>query len=61
MAYLLHAATNTWTRVFAIDHSVSPHVSQALTAITTLIVVIVLITTGAENLSRKNTRIQEEE
>jgi membrane protease YdiL (CAAX protease family) len=61
MAYLLHAATNTWTRVFAIDHSVNPHVSQALTGITALIVVIVIVTTGAENLSRKNVRIQEEQ
>jgi len=61
LAYLLHAATNTWTRVFAIDHSVIPHVSQALTGITTLIVVIVILTSGAENLSRKNMRIQEDE
>jgi len=61
MAYLLHAATNTWTRVFTIDHSINPYVSEALTLITALIVVIVLITTGAENLSRKNMRIQEQE
>jgi CAAX protease family protein len=61
LAYLFHAATNTWTRVFAIDHSVNPHVSQALTAITTLLAIIIVVTMGAENLSRKPVRIQEEE
>ena len=61
LAYLFHAATNTWTRVFAIDHSVNPHVSQALTGITILIAILIIVTTGAENLSRKTIRIQEEE
>jgi membrane protease YdiL (CAAX protease family) len=61
LAYLFHAATNTWTRVFAIDHSVIPHVSQALTGITTLLAIIIIVTMGAENLSRKKVRIQEEE
>lgn len=61
LAYLFHAATNTWTRVFAIDHSVNPHVSQAMTGITTLLAIIIVVTMGAENLSRKTVRIQEEQ
>lgn len=61
LAYLFHAATNTWTRVFAIDHSVNPHVSQALTGITILIAIIIIVTAGAENLSRETVRIQEDE
>jgi uncharacterized protein len=61
LAYLFHAATNTWTRVFAVDHSVDPNVSQVLTGITTLLAIIIVVTMGAENLSSKMVRIQEEE
>jgi membrane protease YdiL (CAAX protease family) len=60
LAYLFHAGTNTWTRVFAIDHSMNPYVSQALTGITVLIASIIIVTAGPENLSRKTARIQEE-
>jgi membrane protease YdiL (CAAX protease family) len=61
LAYLFHAATNTWTRVFAIDHATNPHISQILTGITTLLAILIIVTMGAENLSRKTKRIQEEE
>jgi hypothetical protein len=57
---LFHAGTNTWTRVFAIDHSMNPYVSQALTGITVLIASIIIVTAGPENLSRKTTRVQEQ-
>jgi len=60
LAYLLHGATNTWTRIFAIDHNENPLVGGAMTGLTVLVAVIVLFTMGAENLSRTNTRIQEE-
>jgi membrane protease YdiL (CAAX protease family) len=59
LAYLLHGATNTWTRIFAIDHSGNPLVTGAMTSLTVVIAVILVITLGAENLSRKGTRIQE--
>ena len=59
LAYILHGATNTWTRVFAIDHNPNPLVGGAMTGLTVLIAVILLVTLGAENLSRRGTRIQE--
>jgi len=59
LAYLLHGATNTWTRVFAIDHNGDPLVSGAMAGLTIFIAVILVIEFGAENLSRNQTRIQE--
>jgi hypothetical protein len=47
--------------VFAIDHATNPHISQILTGITTLLAILIIVTMGAENLSRKTKRIQEEE
>ena len=60
LAYLLHGATNTWTRIFPIDHSGSPLVGSAMGGLTILAAVIILLTMGAENLSRNGTRVQEE-
>ncbi len=60
LAYLLHGATNTWTRIFAIDHNENPLVGGAVTGLTVLVAVIVILFMGAENLSRNGTRIQEE-
>ncbi len=59
LAYLLHGAINTWTQIFAIDHNGNSLVSGALTGLTVLAAVILIVTMGAENLSRKGTRIQE--
>jgi hypothetical protein len=58
LAYLLHAAANTWSAVFAIDHA-NPLVGWILTGLLVLAAAIVVATTGAENLSRKGNRIQE--
>ena len=59
MAYLFHAAANTWTRVFSIDHG-NATVGWILTSLIALTAVIVIVTTGAQNLSRTHERIQEE-
>ena len=59
MAYLFHAAANTWTRVFSIDHG-NATVGWILTSLIALTAVIVVMTTGAQNLSRTHARIQEE-
>jgi len=59
MAYLFHASANTWTRVFSIDHG-NATVGWILTGLITLAAVIVVLTAGAENLSRTHGRIQEE-
>jgi len=59
MAYLFHASANTWTRVFSIDHG-SATVGWIMTGLIVLTAVIVVVATGAENLSRTNERIQEE-
>jgi uncharacterized protein len=59
MAYLFHAAANTWSQVFSIDHA-NPLVGWSMTGLLVLAAVAVVLTSGAENLSRKTTRIQEE-
>ncbi len=59
MAYLFHAAANTWSQVFAIDHA-NQLVNWILTGVIVLVAVIVLAKAGAQNLSRTNERIQEE-
>jgi membrane protease YdiL (CAAX protease family) len=58
MAYLLHASANTWTQVFSIDHA-NPTLNWIIAWLLLAAVVIVVIISGAENLSRKNSRIQE--
>lgn len=58
LAYLLHAAANTWSQVFSIDHA-NPLVGWILTGLLVLMAMIVVAITGARNLSRKESRIQE--
>jgi len=58
LAYMLHAAGNTWTRIFSIDPSY--HFQDwMMTVIFVILAVIVVAVSGAENLSRTNVRIQE--
>jgi membrane protease YdiL (CAAX protease family) len=58
LAYLLHAGTNTWTRVFSIDNGNAVE-GWILTGLTVLLAVIVLITAGPRDLSRSEVRIQQ--
>jgi uncharacterized protein len=60
MAYLLHASANTWTRVFPIDHA-NALMNWIVTALLIFVVVLVVFVSGADNLSKRNTRIQERE
>lgn len=60
LATLLHAASNTWTQIFSINSDATNHFLAWMMTLTLVIVaVIVTITSGAQNLSRTNTRIQE--
>ena len=58
MAYLFHASANTWSQVFSIDHA-DPTLRWVTSGLLVVAAVIVVVAAGAENLSRKNTRIQE--
>jgi membrane protease YdiL (CAAX protease family) len=58
LAYLFHAAANTWTQVFSIDHA-NQTVNWILTAVMVLVAVVVVLAAGAENLSKTRIRIQE--
>jgi membrane protease YdiL (CAAX protease family) len=58
MAYLFHAAANTWTQVFSIDHT-NHLVNWILTGLLVLAAAIVVLATGKENLSKTRIRIQE--
>lgn len=58
LAYILHASANTWTQIFSIDQSY--HFQDwMMTLILVALAVIVTVASGAENLSRTNTRVQE--
>jgi hypothetical protein len=58
LAYILHASANTWTQIFSIDQSY--HFQDwMMTLVIAALAVIATIVSGAENLSRTNTRIQE--
>ena len=59
LAYLFHGAANTWTQVFSVDHNGVALVGWAMTGLIFLAAVLVTLGAGAENLSRKTTRIQE--
>lgn len=60
LATLLHAASNTWTQIFSINSDATNHFLAWMMSLTLVIIaVMVTITSGAENLSRTNTRIQE--
>jgi uncharacterized protein len=58
LAYLLHAAGNTWTRIFSIDPS-NYFQDWMVTVVTVIIAILIIAVSGAENLSRTNARIQE--
>ena len=58
LAYLLHGSANTWTRIFAVDHNADPLVSGFMIGLPLLVAVILVVTFGAENLSRNQKRIQ---
>lgn len=58
LAYLFHAAANTWTQVFSIDHA-NQMVNWILTVLMMLVAIVVVLATGPDNLSRTRIRIQE--
>ncbi len=58
MAYLLHASANTWSEVFSIDHA-NASLNWIGMGLLVVVAMIVVLTNGAEHLSRKKTRIQE--
>lgn len=58
MAYLFHASANTWSQVFSIDHA-NPTLRWVTTGLILAAAVIVVVAAGSENLSRKNTRVQD--
>ena len=58
MAYLLHAASNTWSQVFSIDHA-NAALNWIVAGLLALAAVIVVLIAGVENLSRNQNRIQE--
>ena len=58
LAYLMHAAFNTWTRVFSIDPGY--HFQDwMMTLVMVILAGIVVAVAGAEHLSRTNVRITE--
>lgn len=58
LAYLFHAAANTWSQVFSIDHA-NQALNWIITGLLVLVAVIVVGLKGTENLSRSTERIQE--
>jgi membrane protease YdiL (CAAX protease family) len=59
LAYLMHAAFNTWTNVFSIQTSTNHFQDWMMTAVMVFVAAIVVATSGAKDLSRTNSRIQE--
>ena len=57
LAYLLHAAVNTWSRVFPIDHA-PPLADWLSTGVTCLAAAAVLAAFGAEHLTRNGRRVR---
>lgn len=58
LAYLMHAAMNTWTEFFAIDPA-NLFQGWILNGVLIVIAVIAIAVSGAENLSRTSLRIKE--
>ena len=60
-AFLLHASSNTWTQIFSINSDATNHfLAWMMTAVLVFVAIVVTVVSGAENLSRKNMRVQEE-
>ncbi len=60
LATLLHASSNTWTQIFSINsEATNQFLAWMMPLVLVVIAVIVTLTSGAENLSRTNQRIQE--
>ena len=57
LAYLLHGAANTWTRVLPIDHAPA-HIGWWLTAFICTTAVCLVAIFGAQHLKRNGQRIQ---
>ena len=57
LAYLLHGAANTWTRIFPIDQAPA-HIGWWLTVFICATAVLLVLIFGAHNLSRNGQRIQ---
>ena len=58
LAYLFHAAANTWSQVFSIDYA-NQRVNWMLTGVIVFVAVVIIVTMGAENLSKSAERIRE--
>jgi membrane protease YdiL (CAAX protease family) len=59
-AFFLHASSNTWTQIFSINSDATNHfLAWMMTGVLVLIAIIVVLVSGAENLSRTNSRVQE--
>jgi hypothetical protein len=58
IAYMIHASGNTWTRVFSIDTAYAFQ-DWMMTAVMVLLAAIAVAITGAKNLSRTKTRVQQ--
>jgi hypothetical protein len=58
LAYMFHASVNTWSQVFSLDRTIG-FIDWSVTGSLVLVVVIVVIANGAENLSRSGMRIRE--
>lgn len=58
LAYLMHAAMNTWTEFFSID-SANHFQVWVLNGVFIALAVIIVLASGMENLSRTNSRITE--
>jgi uncharacterized protein len=58
LAYVMHAAFNTWTRVFSIDPA-NAFQDWMMTLVMVILAGMVVAVSGASNLSRANSRITE--
>jgi hypothetical protein len=60
LATLLHASSNTWTQIFSINsEATNQFLAWMMPLVLVVIAVVVTLTSGVENLSRTNQRIQE--
>ena len=57
LAYLMHAAFNTWTNVFSIQTSTNHFQDWMMTVVMVILTLIVVAVSGVKNLSRTNSQI----